>query len=258
MTLTRYAACGNTFVIVFDDRIDEPEKPGLVRSIVAEMDGVIFAERAATTFLMDYFNRDGSRGEMCGNGARAFMKALYDRGECRIGQSLAFDTFSGRLNGRMIAEDRAEVSMPQPTFLSEFHHKGWNGAFYKVGVPHLVFFMPTAQGVDVEGWGQYFSHLRGKNTEESPFPASSNVNFFSETNGDLFVRTYERGVWRETASCGTGATACAAFYRKMTGINLSRIQIGTKGGVLSVNWYRRDSYEEFETAHLEGNIEHYL
>ena len=50
MTLTRYAALRLATVIVFDDRINEPEKPGLVRSIVAEMDGVIFAERAATTF----------------------------------------------------------------------------------------------------------------------------------------------------------------------------------------------------------------
>ena len=257
MICVRYAACGNTFTIVFGEVIEDKEKPKVVRSIVAEMDGVIFVEKTESSFFMDYFNRDGSRGEMCGNGARAFIKALYDRGECALGQLLVFDTYSGILYGRMLAADRAEVLMPQPEFLSMFHHEGWKGAFYSVGVPHLAFFMPTVSGIDVEGYGYYFSHLRDNSSGVSPFPVSTNVNFFSEEDEGLFVRTYERGVWRETASCGTGATACAAFYRKMTGQQSSAIRVTTKGGVLTVRFDRPHPQKEGEATYLEGTIEHY-
>jgi len=257
MNLVRYAACGNTFVVVFDEPCKESEKADLVRSIVADRDGVIFVEGRTNPFFMDYFNRDGSRGEMCGNGARAFIKALYDRGSCQIEQPVIFDTFSGTLQGRMITEDVAEVSMPQPVFLSEFSHQGWKGVFYRVGVPHLVFFMPTTQGVDVEGLGHYYSHLSGNNAEGYPFPASTNVNVFSEEGEGLCVRTYERGVWRETASCGTGVTACAAVYRRTAAKVLKTVHVRTKGGRLSVRWRNRNANEEFESVYLQGSIEHY-
>ena len=39
MICVRYAACGNTFTIVFGEVIEDKEKPKVVRSIVAEMDG---------------------------------------------------------------------------------------------------------------------------------------------------------------------------------------------------------------------------
>ncbi len=42
-------------------------------------DGLMFCEKSSKADIkMNYYNSDGSRGEMCGNGIRCFAKFVYD------------------------------------------------------------------------------------------------------------------------------------------------------------------------------------
>lgn len=246
---TAYSACGNTFWLVTNESLREEEKSDFVIQQVEELDGIIFVEQNTDLYAMDYFNRDGSRGEMCGNGARAFLKALYDLGAVRIGQQVRFRTRAGILQGLLIAEECVRVMMPRPEYLGSFCYQQWNGFFFRVGVPHLVFIMKTLQSVDVETLGYRFSHL-------PEFPVSTNVNFVefcrkkntSDLENSIAVRTYERGVWRETCSCGTGSVASACVRKQASKHTLDEVSVYTKGGTLAVIWSQGEVY-------LQGNVE---
>ncbi|MDE7338327.1 MAG: diaminopimelate epimerase, partial [Bacteroidales bacterium] len=58
--------------------------------------------------------------------------------------------------------------------------------------------------------------------------------------GDLWVRTYERGVEDETFACGTGVTASALAFALEKGENETHhdIKIHTRGGDLRVAFDR--------------------
>ena len=64
-------------------------------------------------------------------------------------------------------------------------------------------------------------------------PSGININFIEEKNGQLFIRTYERGVEDETLSCGTGVIAAALFTCKNTS---NEISIQARGGMLKVKF----------------------
>ena len=69
-----------------------------------------------------------------------------------------------------------------------------------------------------------------------------NVNFASNTD-KLKVRTYERGVERETLSCGTGVVATAIAMHYSSSIKEDFVVLKTLGGSLSV------SFEEFKGSY---------
>lgn len=56
------------------------------------------------------------------------------------------------------------------------------------------------------------------------------MDFYEVLPDRLKVRTYERGVERETKACGTGVTSVFAVYRDKTGAKEVKIQV--PGGTL--------------------------
>ena len=97
------------------------------------------------------------------------------------------------------------------------------------GSPHYILWSEDVQEEDVFGRGRAIRH-------QAEFePKGINVNFVQRRDGDIFVRTYERGVEDETYSCGTGVTAAAiASSEDKTG-DFS-IDIETPGGMLKVSF----------------------
>ena len=79
---------GNDFVMVDDlaDRITlTPEQVAQIcdRHFGVGGDGVILVKpspRPECAAYMDYYNSDGTKAQMCGNGVRCFAKFLVDRG----------------------------------------------------------------------------------------------------------------------------------------------------------------------------------
>ena len=74
------------------------------------------------------------------------------------------------------------------------------------------------------------------------FPSGINVNFVHVTDREnvLEYRCYERGIYKETLSCGTGALALAFVAKRLSLINGSQIAI----------WPHRCRWEDYEAQIL--------
>lgn len=154
----------------------------------------------------DFYNSDGSEAEMCGNGARCFARFIQRL--TGVEDRVSFETLAGPIGAR-IDGDRVSVNLTPPRDLrlnESIRTSVGDFAFSSVdtGVPHVVLFVPEADEVSVSALG---SEIR----RHSRFaPKGANVNFVQVLHpGAIRVRTYERGVERETLACGTGVAAAA-------------------------------------------------
>ena len=98
------------------------------------------------------------------------------------------------------------------------------------GSPHYVKPVTNIWDYDVVKEGQEIRYSKRFSNQ------GINVNFTEiDEEGDICVRTYERGVENETLSCGTGVTAAAlVFAHNDNGFN--RVEVKTRGGNLAVEF----------------------
>ena len=95
--------------------------------------------------------------------------------------------------------------------------------------------------------------MGGKIRNFKGFPKGAKVNFCRITKNiknTLMNRTYERGVERETLSCGTGAVAvaCVAYLLGRCG---NEVDVETRGGVLKVEI----SGDDLDSIYLTGEAQ---
>lgn len=241
--LERYNATGNTFIVVdcTDKTLSDEEKSQIVIEGVGNRDGMIFVEMNGNIYHMDYFNRDGKRATFCGNGARTFVKYLKDF--YSLSSDLTFSTNAGMLKARISkTSDKISVQMPYPKYKGELVYNEYKGVLIEVGVPHLVIKVENVDKIEVE-----------KLAPEIRYKFDANVNFFEILKQNtLKIRTYERGVEKETLSCGSGITSTAYYYKFFVTENLTipdKVNIQAKGGELSVIFY-------YDEVFLEGGVVH--
>ena len=241
--LERYSATGNTFIVVdcTDKTLSDEEKSRIVLENVGDRDGAIFVEMNGNLYHMDYFNRDGKRATFCGNGARTFVRYLKDF--YSLSGEVTFSTNAGILKAKVSSiSDKISVQMPYPKYKGEIAYDEYKGVLIEVGVPHVVIQVENVDEVEIE-----------KLAPEIRYRFDANVNFFQvEKENTLKIRTYERGVERETLSCGSGITSTAYYYKFFVAKNLvvpDKVNIQTKGGELSVIFYNAEVF-------LEGGVVH--
>jgi diaminopimelate epimerase len=226
---TKGHGTGNDFVILPDPDGALDLTPGLVAALCDRRrgiggDGVLRVVRAArhpegaalaaeAEWFMDYWNSDGSYAEMCGNGARVFVRYLLEYGLATpSGDVLPLATRAGLVRARIEGENVA-VEMRRPRFsgtsTATLGGLTLAGAAVDLGNPHLVCAVPA--GLELSG----LDLTRAPEVDPSAFPAGANVEFTAPgepvegTDGHVLMRVYERGS-AETLSCGTGACAVAA------------------------------------------------
>jgi len=247
---------GNDFIII-DNRNNLVDESGLtsfvkkvcMRRMSAGADGLILIEKHdSADFKWRFFNSDGGRAEMCGNGARCAARFAYINGIA--GSGMSFVTDAGIVNAE-VTGDRSMVKMPEPSGFKNNCLIQLNSGPLKVscvntGVPHAVIVTDGIDGVDVIGTGReirFHKHFA---------PAGTNVNFITGIeNGTISIRTYERGVEDETLACGTGAIASAlvtAFKNKA----VSPVNVITRSGVILTIHFSRDN-GRFYDIYLEGD-----
>jgi diaminopimelate epimerase len=224
---------GNDFILIdnregkVDADVLRPSIPRICRHrFSVGADGLILLEHSAKAhFRWRFFNADGSEAEMCGNGGRCAARLARLLGMAPA--DLTFETRAGlikaQVKGRMVqltllppSDIRLGISLP-------IGEKEVSVDFVNTGVPHAVVSVPDLQKIDVIGLGRQIRR------HEAFQPAGTNVDFISVSNGNVAIRTYERGVEDETLACGTGAVA-AAIIAGMRGLASSPATVIPRSG----------------------------
>ncbi|OGR85574.1 MAG: diaminopimelate epimerase [Elusimicrobia bacterium RIFCSPLOWO2_01_FULL_54_10] len=205
---------GNDFVL-FDNRkkVLPADYSALAKKVCHRKfsigaDGLLVLEDEPTAdFRMVYFNADGSRAEMCGNGARCIARFAHILKATP--SKMKFQTDAGLITGE-VSENSVKVNLGTPKDMRlDFsikleEQKELNISSINTGVPHTVVLVTDIEKITVPELGKKIRYLK----EFSP--AGTNVNFVQHVDEThLIVRTYERGVENETLACGTGVTASA-------------------------------------------------
>jgi len=213
----KMSGTGNDFIII-DNRtplIAEPDQSDFARLVCRRKfsvgaDGLILIENSETAdFRWQFYNADGSRAEMCGNGARCAARFAFEK---KIAPAaMRFATTAGEIEATVVGEKgesiKIRLTAPEDLRLNipmSLGNVEQTLHFINTGVPHTVVLVNDAGGVPVADWGRVIRF------HETFQPAGTNANFAQVISNDtLMVRTYERGVEGETMACGTGAVASA-------------------------------------------------
>ena len=181
-------------------------------------------------FRLHFYNSDGTRGEMCGNGARCICRYAYDHGIA--GESMVVETDAGLVPGWRLSESQYRVKLNNPGVF-DLHRKA-DAAYVELGNPGVPHAVKEVPGLTFENKADYWE--MGKALRHDPaFPKGANANMYTWI-GENAVRvlTFERGVEDYTLACGTGtgSTACVLWAEgKLPGGHLIA---ENQGGTLEV------------------------
>ena len=230
LSFTKVSGGGNDF-IVWDNLSPggNPFRPSAAeiarlcaRGLSVGADGVILLEAAdpagSADLRMIYFNRDGGRAALCGNGVRCVARLAVLRG-LAPSAGLRIQTDVGVLAAR-VDGDRATFELPLPDLRIEPKRLPVRlpgeviveGTWVLAGVPHLVVAHTDAHGMDMLPLAPLLRSHPALGRE------GANVDFITPRDRHtLDLRCWERGVEGETLSSGSGciAAALAAVSRKL-------------------------------------------
>jgi len=234
LEFTKMNGAGNDFVLI-DDRA---QKLKLTRAQIIGLcdrhrgvgaDGVIILVPCASgkaDWAWQFYNSDGSTGEMCGNGARCF--ARFVQRLTGLARDFTFETEAGIITAKFQGE-RVTVSLTQPKDLrlnEQVPLRSGPQTIHSLntGVPHAILFVLDADKAMVLELGpEIRRHPRFG-------PRGTNVNFVQVLRpSHIRVRTFERGVEGETLACGTGVTASALVSSRVHNFN-SPVKVHVQGG----------------------------
>ncbi|WP_090828467.1 diaminopimelate epimerase [Nitrosovibrio tenuis] len=208
-------------------------------------DQVLLIETAQgeADFRYRIFNADGGEVEQCGNGARCFVRYVYDRG-LTAKTEIRVETRGGLIIPRLGSDGQISVNMGIPkfepsripfmaekralTYSLDISNKQVKISVVSMGNPHAVQVVEDVNHASVLTEGPLIeSHPR--------FPHRVNAGYMQVLDRrHIKLRVYERGAG-ETLSCGTGA--CAAV---VSGIQRGLLEHGVKvsfrRGDLFVRW----------------------
>ena len=208
MNIWYMSGAGNDFMVM-DARGGEYDFESLALELckLTGADGfmaVDYSDKA--DFKLHFYNSDGSRGEMCGNGARCICKYAYDHGIA--GANMTVETDAGLVHGWRLEENRYRVKLNNPGILDLDRRP--DAAYVELGtpgVPHSVTEIPDLEWSFADSLQEKARILR----YAPEFPKGVNVNFYTWLNETTVrVLTYERGVEDYTLACGTGCGSIAS------------------------------------------------
>jgi diaminopimelate epimerase len=241
IVVCKMTGSGNDFVFV-DGRVDpvdswtsEQIRTACQRrhGIGADGFGVLEPGSGPNMIRFHFFNSDGGRAPMCGNGALCATRMARWL-ELAPQDEMVLETDAGLVRTRVLpgSNDLAEFELQAIEEMSEPDIEPADGehsiTFAKVAVPHLVVVVDDADTVPLETRGRELRH------HPALSPDGANVNFVSHSEHALRVRTFERGVEGETLACATGSVACAAVLAKQRTAQIPTDILTTSGRILTV------------------------
>jgi diaminopimelate epimerase len=205
-------------------------------------------------FRYRIYNADGGEVEQCGNGARAFVRFVTEKG-LTTKRAIRVETMAGIIEPRLETDGNITVNMGAPVLepaAVPFDASGLQGqaegrdtlwplqlgqneqrktvlvSAVSTGNPHAVQVVADADTAPVEADGALVEH-------HPRFPRRVNAGFMQIIDPhQIKLRVFERGAG-ETLACGTGA--CAAVVAGIRrGLLASPVKVAMRGGELSIAW----------------------
>lgn len=264
---TKMHGAGNDFIIINEfQKVLIPEKNKSEfsarvsdRHFGIGSDGVIFVQKSKTEDAkMLFYNPDGSRAEICGNGIRCFAKYLYDTGIVKK-KKIRVETFSGMVVPEILDETgkitniRVNMGSPIVEFINRIFRIDGNS--YKItsvnmGNPHAILFLDNIENINVRTIGSSIRNLK------KLFKNGTNVHFVQKIGKNRFkIRSYERGVEDETLACGTGicAAGVAAVLNRLAN-GEKPIKFHARGGDLTIE-LETDNKNKIKRVYMAGPAE---
>jgi diaminopimelate epimerase len=242
----KYHGAGNDFVIIDNREHLFPEGTELIKQLCDRRfgigaDGLMTLTKVADyPFAMRYYNSDGNESTMCGNGGRCIVAFANKLGLIKEGAD--FLAIDGPHEAYMPKADYVKLRMQDVEHIQNYG----DDFFVNTGSPHYVRFVERFDNLDVKAEGRRLRYSKEFGNE------GTNVNFVRVLgNGEIKMRTYERGVEDETWSCGTGTVASAIITAFKFQPDINAFSIQAQGGNLHV-LFERKGPEEFRNIWLEG------
>lgn len=266
MKFWKLQGIGNDFIAIdgrFDnmdtDNYGELAKKVCHRRFSVGADGLLVVKNSDVADVeMVYYNSDGSRAHMCGNGIRCFVKFVYDN---NIVNKEEFDvyTLDGikkiKINLKGNEIDTVKINMGSGSFKTcdipvsdeddtfinktvKVLDKEFIISSMLMGVPHTIVFVDEFDMDEVHKYGALLE-------KHEMFPKKTNVNFVKVLDEEnIIVRTWERGCGY-TLGCGTGITASVIISNYLGKVGKS-VNVTSEGGSIKI-----DLEEDF--AYMTGN-----
>ena len=238
----KYKSSGNNFIIV-DNRDRKYKITGEQIKFLCDFkngigsDGLIIINQSRNLdFKLDFYNPDSTKA-FCGNGSLCVLHYLKHKKV--IGNASLFSSLKKKYTAKL----NSKISLKMND-IDSYSCIG-NDYFIDSGAPHHIRFVDDANSFDIE------KEVKLIRRSDCFKKKQYNVNLVSFIGSNsIYVRTFEKGVERETLSCGTGAVAsviASSIYK-----NLSINKVITRGGKLNVLFNRVTDYK-FTDIYLIGN-----
>jgi diaminopimelate epimerase len=262
LKFTKMHGAGNDFIVI--DAINQAVdlSPAQWRRLADRRfgigaDQILIVERpseAGCDFRYRIFNNDGGEVEQCGNGSRAFVRFVSDKG-LTSKRAIRVQTMAGIITPRLEEDGSVTVDMGAPVLEASrvpFDSDGLAGvpegrdtlwpitvrsggeektvrvSVVSMGNPHAVQVVDDVETAPVAETGPQIEH-------HPRFPKRVNVGYLQVVDRrHARLRVFERGAG-ETLACGTGA--CAAVVAGIRrGLLDAPVRVQARGGVLTIDW----------------------
>ena len=223
---------GNDFAVV-DARDLELDYTSLALELckLTGADGFMAVDHSdKADFKLHFYNADGSRGEMCGNGSRCICRFAYENGIA--GENMSVETDAGIVYGKRLSESQYLVKLNNPGIV-DLNRKP-DAAYIELGnpgVPHAVMEIPGLSWEMRDALREKARNLRF----DPAFPKGANANLYTWLDHETIrILTFERGVENYTLACGTGSASTAVALWLKGLIPSDKLTVKNPGGDLSV------------------------
>lgn len=276
MEFWKLQGIGNDFIAIDgrndnieNDKYGELAKKVCHRRFSVGADGLLVVRNTDMADIeMVYYNSDGSRASMCGNGLRCFVKFVYDN---NIIKKEEFDVYTldgiKKINidikdnhsniikvnmgkGSFKSED-IPVNTTKEVFINEkinILDKEFIISSMLMGVPHTVVFVEDIDMREVHKYGPLIEKYE-------IFTQNTNVNFVKVIDeSNIIVRTWERGCGY-TLGCGTGMTASVVISNYLNKVG-KNVNVTSEGGSIKIDLVDNEVYMSGSAQKIcEGNLE---
>lgn len=251
MTVLKMSGAGNDFAVM-DVRGKQFPLESLGKDLCEKLgtDGFLAVDTSEIAdFKLHFYNPNGLRGEMCGNGARCICKYAYDHGIA--GETMTVETDAGIVYGWRLSDKHYRIRLNNPSVVDL--RRLPDTAYIELGnpgIPHSVTACPSLEWAEKEALKPAFLKIR----HNPVFPKGVNVNFYRPlSDSSVRILTFERGVEDFTLACGTGSASVAAALWLQGALPGGHLTVENPGGTLKI--VIEGQKGQIDALYLEGPAE---